>query len=71
MMNAITSDIAPRLNPCPFCGGRGELGLMPGTTGWWRVRCKDYHCGGTTWALQGREVAVSAWNRRVTTDGPQ
>lgn len=50
--------------PCPFCGGPGELAPMPNASGWWRVRCKSYHCGGTTWAIQSASDAVTAWNRR-------
>lgn len=48
---------------CPFCGGLATLAPMKGSD-WWRVRCDDYHCGGTTWALQSAPDAVSAWNRR-------
>lgn len=52
------------LRPCAFCGGVAKLAPMPGATSWWRVRCQDYHCGGTTWALDEPEKAVEAWNRR-------
>jgi hypothetical protein len=53
-----------KLLPCAFCGGPGTLARMPGATTWWRVRCNDYHCGGTTWAMGDDELAVNAWNRR-------
>jgi hypothetical protein len=54
------------VKPCPFCAGRAVLAPLKGASGWWRVRCEDYHCGGTTWALQGSEDAVEVWNRRPT-----
>lgn len=52
------------LSPCPHCGGPGKLAQMPGAARWWRVRCEDYHCGATTWAMDDAVKAVAAWNRR-------
>ena len=63
------SELARSAKPCPFCGGRARLEPMPNASHWWRVRCTDFHCGGTTWAMQGPELAAAAWNRRP--DGPQ
>lgn len=50
--------------PCAFCGGKATLAPMPGTRGWWQVRCRAYLCGGTTWDMSEVELAVDAWNRR-------
>jgi hypothetical protein len=50
--------------PCALCGGKGELSPMPSAPTWWRVRCADFKCGCTTWAMQSPEMAVEAWNRR-------
>lgn len=51
---------------CPHCGGPARLeGVGPAKVKlWFRVRCQDYACGGTTWAMVGPEAAVAAWNRR-------
>lgn len=62
--------LAAALRPCPYCGGPGKLAPMPNASSWWRVRCQNYDCGGTTWAIQGPDEAVAAWNRRPA-DGPQ
>lgn len=59
-LNALQASV----KPCPFCAGVATLQPMKGASGWWRVRCDDYHCGGTTWALQGAADAAEAWNRR-------
>ena len=53
------------LKPCPYCDGPARLDPMPGTNYlWWRVRCRDFGCGGTTWAFQSKDGAIAAWNRR-------
>ncbi len=55
------------LRPCPHCGGPARLEEVgPGRKVklWFRVRCEDYDCGGTTWAMLGPEAATTAWNRR-------
>lgn len=52
------------LKPCPFCGGAAKLAPMPQASGWWQVRCRDFHCGGTTWAMQEGDAVSEAWNRR-------
>lgn len=52
------------LLPCPHCGGPPKLTPMPRTADWWRVRCEDYDCGATTWAMIGTDAATQAWNRR-------
>jgi len=58
------SELEASLAGCAFCGGPGKLAPMPNTASWWRVRCQDYHCGGTTWAMDEPQKAVQAWNRR-------
>ncbi|WP_176992776.1 Lar family restriction alleviation protein [Collimonas sp. OK242] len=52
------------LRPCPFCGGSATLAPMRNAQEWWRVRCNNYHCGVTPWAMPDAEQAVNAWNRR-------
>ncbi len=64
MKAAHLSGLQSSLLPCPFCTGPAKLEPMPNAVNWWRVRCRDYHCGGTTWALNGEADAVAAWNRR-------
>lgn len=52
------------LKPCPYCGGAAKLAELPLAQTWCRVRCNDFFCGGTTWALDSIEAARAAWNRR-------
>ena len=56
---------AGAVKACPYCGGKATLDPMPGSRGWWRVRCRHYECGGTTWAMDEADKAVEAWNRRA------
>jgi len=53
------------LQPCPFCGGTATLSSLPHAPTWWRVRCNEYECGATTWAMGEVDTAVEAWNRRA------
>ena len=62
----MSADPHCKLAPCPFCGGAATLEPMPGSRGWWRVRCMAYLCGGTTWAMSEAPIAVAAWNLRVS-----
>ena len=55
---------ALHLRLCAFCGCEAKLAPMPNSPTWWRVRCNNYHCGGTTWAMGSQEEAIDAWNRR-------
>ncbi|MBE0591202.1 MAG: hypothetical protein IH616_02230 [Gemmatimonadales bacterium] len=62
-----SNELDAALLACPYCGGPARLDASPANTKaplWFRVRCQDYHCGGTTWAMVGPEAAVKAWNRR-------
>lgn len=58
------------LKSCPFCAGPARLDPMPLASDWWRVQCRAYECGATTWAMEGPWKAIAAWNRRPP-DGPQ
>lgn len=63
------------LKPCPFCGGEAFLHeipphthliakFMPDHMGSWAVECGQPDCG-TGLLRDGREDAISAWNRRA------
>ena len=54
-----------KVKPCPFCSGKAALEPMPSSRGWWRVKCRNYHCGGTNWAMGREEEALTAWNARA------
>jgi len=57
--DAVMSD---KLLHCPFCGGKAELLIVPGTRTKWVVRCtKCYTNNGT---FSSDHDAVEAWNRR-------
>ena len=60
------------LKPCPFCGGKAELIIVPGyfkyglsSIGWF-VKCIDGCCNQSTYMSD--HDAVEAWNRRVNDD---
>jgi hypothetical protein len=53
------------LQPCPLCGGTATLSSLSRAPTWWRVRCNEYECGATTWAMSEADLAVKAWNRRA------
>lgn len=58
------TELQHSLRTCPFCAGSAKLEALPKATQWWQVRCKDYDCGGTTWAVMEPDAAANAWNRR-------
>jgi Lar family restriction alleviation protein len=64
----------PKLKPCPFCGGNGEIvrEVTEALTVWYFIRCLD--CGATG-SIEGEEPdnpdggvsdATTAWNRSGT-----
>lgn len=54
--------------PCPFCGGRPNVGLsgMPPIPSVW---CPGHECQGVNMLGRTVEDAVSAWNRRAPREG--
>lgn len=56
--------LSATLKPCPFCAGPPKLEPLPGSRDWWKVQCKDHHCGGRNWGMETAEAAAAAWNRR-------
>jgi hypothetical protein len=50
------------LLPCPFCGGRGELGFEAGQRGWKCIVCTECDCTTPVFASVAR--AEKAWNNR-------
>lgn len=62
-----SNELDADLLACPYCGGPARIEPVPLKATaplWFRVRCQDYGCGGTNWAMVGPEAAVKAWNRR-------
>ena len=51
------------LKPCPFCGGKAELLIVPGQQSKWIVRCTKCYCN------CGVDIsdhdAVERWNERT------
>lgn len=56
------SELVSNLKPCPFCGG--QAALEPANKIHWRVRCKDFHCGGTHLVQSEADKACEVWNKR-------
>lgn len=54
---------APRLEPCPFCGGRAQLLERPIGRRYVRVRCTT--CMAMSAMVPSEEKAASVWNRRT------
>ena len=58
MTNPLAQDLGGVvLLPCPFCGGRGEVGGIP-----W-VECQACEASGPQ--AETEEAAIAAWNRRA------
>ena len=53
----------PDLKPCPFCGGKAELLIVPGRIAHWVVKCRK-GCVNTCQYISDHD-AVEAWNRRA------
>lgn len=58
------------LSPCPHCGWRGAIELMPNTTAQWRVRCCNAWCFTTTSPRPSVTEAARVWNRRPDSSRP-
>ncbi len=52
---------APKLKPCPFCGGEAKLSMLFG--GPYFVRCQKCLIEGRY--RMAKRNAIAAWNRRV------
>lgn len=52
-----------KLKPCPFCGGKAELLIVPGNITKWVVRCTKCYTNNGTFVLD--HDAIEAWNRRT------
>ena len=62
MKAAELNELSNSLKPCPFCGDKARL--EPFNTVHWRVRCRNFHCGGTNYVQMEAEEAVEKWNKR-------
>lgn len=51
------------LKPCPFCGEKAELLIVPDRQTKWIVRCRK--CFTNNGTFLSDHDAVEAWNRRV------
>ena len=57
------TELTNNLKLCPYCDSTAVLeNIERGKT--WRVRCKNFECGGTHWAQPEPEAACEIWNRR-------
>lgn len=63
-----------KLKPCPFCGGKVKLerplDLLPNSTEWWGVVCRNTINLGGSCAIQQipsrtKEAAIARWNMRA------
>lgn len=62
------ANVKPDLRPCPFCGSKAELLIVPGyfdqgNQSGWVVKCTAGCCNQMPHAL--KQDAAEAWNRRV------
>ena len=66
------SDKKSELKPCPFCGGKAELTIIPWyfksglSSSGWVVRCLNGCCNQSPYMSD--HDAVETWNRRVKDD---
>ena len=51
-----------KLKPCPFCGEKAELLVVPDKSMKWLVRCKK--CFANNGVFSSDHDAVEAWNTR-------
>ena len=52
----------PKLLPCPFCGGKAELLIVPGRVASWLVKCKKGCCNQMPHVSD--HDAIEEWNTR-------
>lgn len=52
-----------KLKPCPFCGSKAELLIVPGRMTKWVVRCTKCYANNGTFVSD--HDAVEAWNMRA------
>lgn len=61
-----------RLKPCPMCGGKAEIGIVPVEDGRgfiYGVQCSVYECNARYIILgETREEAIEAWNAHKVWD---
>ena len=55
-----------KLKPCPFCGSKAELLIVPGKMTKWAVRCTKCYANNGTFVSD--HDAVEAWNKRAEPD---
>ena len=63
-------EMAEKLMPCPFCGGKAELIIAPGyfkPKSGWLVKCRNGCCNQMPY--RSDQGAIEAWNRRVKDGG--
>ena len=51
-----------KLKPCPFCGGKAELLIVPGRVASWLVKCKKGCCNQMPHVSD--HDAIEEWNTR-------
>lgn len=56
----LTCEMKKELKPCPFCGGDGELCILPRG-----AYCHCIKCGCELVVSVYKKDAIEAWNRRI------
>jgi Lar family restriction alleviation protein len=59
-------EMKEELKPCPFCGKKAKLHRLFGLPKFWKVSCKNFYCAGMTKCYREKQLAIAAWNKRVT-----
>ena len=59
-MEQQVASVQIKLEPCPFCGGKGELRSTVKNDGYWIecMSCRTYQ------GIRSLKSAIEAWNRR-------
>lgn len=55
--------MSDKLKPCPFCGGKAELLIVPNGKAEWIIKCKNKCCN--QFPHESKGDAINAWNRRA------